>query len=123
VQSRFRIEAASIKLSCRDAYNRITFMNMFYRTKWGMLNLSGAQRMLLKCDIRNKNGASADEGVTFIPILVAVRSKGVYLQPLDCCKLVVRIPLRVYVHQGLMGEKGLMEEDWNDRSNWRKKII
>ena len=25
--------------------------------------------------------------------------------------------------KGLMGEKGLMEEDWNDRSNWRKKII
>ena len=24
---------------------------------------------------------------------------------------------------GLMGEEGLMEEDWNDRSNWRKKII
>ena len=24
---------------------------------------------------------------------------------------------------GLMGEKGLREEDWNDRSNWRKKII
>ena len=24
---------------------------------------------------------------------------------------------------GMMGEKGLMEEDWNDRSNWRKKII
>jgi len=24
--------------------------------------------------------------------------------------------------KGLMGEKGLMEEDWNDRSNWRKKI-
>ena len=24
---------------------------------------------------------------------------------------------------GLMGEKGLMKEDWNDRSNWRKKII
>jgi hypothetical protein len=24
---------------------------------------------------------------------------------------------------GLMGEKGLVEEDWNDRSNWRKKII
>jgi len=24
---------------------------------------------------------------------------------------------------GLMGEKGLMEEDWNDRGNWRKKII
>jgi hypothetical protein len=23
--------------------------------------------------------------------------------------------------RGLMGEKGLMEEDWNDRSNWRKK--
>jgi len=22
-----------------------------------------------------------------------------------------------------MGEKGLTEEDWNDRSNWRKKII
>jgi hypothetical protein len=21
-----------------------------------------------------------------------------------------------------MGEKGLMEEDWNDRSNWRKKV-
>ena len=25
--------------------------------------------------------------------------------------------------RGLMGEKGLMEEDWNDRSSWRKKII
>jgi hypothetical protein len=25
--------------------------------------------------------------------------------------------------RGLMGEKGLMEENWNDRSNWRKKII
>jgi len=25
--------------------------------------------------------------------------------------------------RGMMGEKGLMEEDWNDRSNWRKKII
>ena len=24
---------------------------------------------------------------------------------------------------GLMGEKGLMEDDWNDRSNWRKKIL
>jgi hypothetical protein len=24
--------------------------------------------------------------------------------------------------RGLMGEKGLMEEEWNDRSNWRKKI-
>jgi hypothetical protein len=25
--------------------------------------------------------------------------------------------------RGLMGEKGLMEEKWNDRNNWRKKII
>jgi len=25
--------------------------------------------------------------------------------------------------RGLMGEKGLTEEDWNGRSNWRKKII
>ena len=25
--------------------------------------------------------------------------------------------------RGLMGEKGLMEEDWNDRGNWRKKIL
>jgi hypothetical protein len=25
--------------------------------------------------------------------------------------------------KGLMGETGLMEEDWNDKSNWRKKII
>jgi ABC-type uncharacterized transport system YnjBCD substrate-binding protein len=25
--------------------------------------------------------------------------------------------------KALMGEKGLMEEDWNDRCNWRKKII
>jgi len=25
--------------------------------------------------------------------------------------------------RGLMGEKGLVDEDWNDRSNWRKKII
>jgi hypothetical protein len=25
--------------------------------------------------------------------------------------------------RGLMGEKGLMEEDRNDRNNWRKKII
>jgi hypothetical protein len=24
---------------------------------------------------------------------------------------------------GLMAEKGVMEEEWNDRSNWRKKII
>jgi hypothetical protein len=25
--------------------------------------------------------------------------------------------------RGLMGEKGLMEEDWNDRSHCRKKMI
>jgi len=25
--------------------------------------------------------------------------------------------------RGLTGGNGLMEEDWNDRSNWRKKII
>jgi len=25
--------------------------------------------------------------------------------------------------RGLLGEKGLMEEDWNDRGNWRKKIV
>ena len=25
--------------------------------------------------------------------------------------------------RGLMGEKGLMEEEWNDTDNWRKKII
>ena len=25
--------------------------------------------------------------------------------------------------RGLLGEKGLMDEDWNDRSKWRKKII
>ena len=25
--------------------------------------------------------------------------------------------------KGLMGEKGLMEGEWNDRSNWRKKIV
>jgi hypothetical protein len=25
--------------------------------------------------------------------------------------------------RGLMGEKGLVEEDWNDRDNWRRKII
>jgi hypothetical protein len=24
---------------------------------------------------------------------------------------------------GLMGENGLLEEDWNDRDSWRKKII
>jgi hypothetical protein len=25
--------------------------------------------------------------------------------------------------KGLMVEKGLIEEDWNDRGNWRKKIL
>jgi hypothetical protein len=25
--------------------------------------------------------------------------------------------------RGMMGEKGLMEEDWNDRRNWREKIV
>jgi len=25
--------------------------------------------------------------------------------------------------RGLMGEKGLMEEDWKDRGKWKKKII
>jgi hypothetical protein len=25
--------------------------------------------------------------------------------------------------RGLMGEKGLTEEDWDDRGNWRKKIL
>jgi hypothetical protein len=25
--------------------------------------------------------------------------------------------------RGMMGETGLMEEDWNDRSNWTKKSI
>ena len=25
--------------------------------------------------------------------------------------------------KGLMGEKGSMFEDWNDKSNWRKKIM
>ena len=25
--------------------------------------------------------------------------------------------------RGLMGEKGLMEEDWNDRGNCRKKML
>jgi hypothetical protein len=25
--------------------------------------------------------------------------------------------------RGLVGEKGLMEEYWNDRNSWRKKII
>jgi hypothetical protein len=24
--------------------------------------------------------------------------------------------------RGLMGEKGLEEEDWTDRNNWRRKI-
>jgi len=25
--------------------------------------------------------------------------------------------------EGIRGKKGLTEEDWNDRGNWRKKII
>jgi len=25
--------------------------------------------------------------------------------------------------RGLMEEKGLMGDDWNDRNNWRKKIL
>jgi hypothetical protein len=25
--------------------------------------------------------------------------------------------------RGLVGETGLMEGDWNDRGNWRKKIL
>jgi hypothetical protein len=25
--------------------------------------------------------------------------------------------------RGLMGEKGLVEEDWNDRDEWREKIL
>jgi hypothetical protein len=25
--------------------------------------------------------------------------------------------------RGVMGEKGLVEEEWNDRHSWRKKII
>jgi hypothetical protein len=25
--------------------------------------------------------------------------------------------------RGMMGEKGLKEEDWTDRSNWKKKIL
>jgi len=25
--------------------------------------------------------------------------------------------------RGLVGEKGLMQEDWNDIGNWRKRII
>jgi hypothetical protein len=25
--------------------------------------------------------------------------------------------------RGLMGEKRLIEDDWDDRSNWRKKIL
>jgi len=24
--------------------------------------------------------------------------------------------------RGLLGEKGLIEEDWNDRDEWKKKI-
>jgi len=27
-----------------------------------------------------------------------------------------------YGIRGLLGEKGLKEEDWNDRDKWRKKI-
>jgi hypothetical protein len=29
----------------------------------------------------------------------------------------------VFKRGGLMAEEGLMEEDWNDGRNWRKKII
>jgi hypothetical protein len=25
--------------------------------------------------------------------------------------------------RGLIGERGFVEEDWNDRHNWRKKLI
>jgi hypothetical protein len=25
--------------------------------------------------------------------------------------------------RGLMGEKGLVEKDWNERHNWRKEIM
>ena len=25
--------------------------------------------------------------------------------------------------RGMMGEKGLMEQDWNDRDKWKKKIM
>ena len=25
--------------------------------------------------------------------------------------------------RGMMGEKGLIEEDWNDRDKWKEKII
>jgi hypothetical protein len=25
--------------------------------------------------------------------------------------------------RGLMGEKGIVEEDWNDKDEWRKKIL
>jgi hypothetical protein len=25
--------------------------------------------------------------------------------------------------RGMMGEKGLIEQEWNDRSNWRKNVI
>jgi hypothetical protein len=25
--------------------------------------------------------------------------------------------------RGLMGENGIVEEDWNDRDDWRKKIL
>jgi len=34
------------------------------------------------------------------------------------------IPKATWVEgiRGLLGEKGLIEEDWNDRDKWRKKI-
>lgn len=75
VQSRFGIETAAIKLAFRDAYNGITFMNMFHRAKRRCLKWSRAQKVFVQCDIRNINSASAYEGVTFLPIPVAVRSK------------------------------------------------
>ena len=33
------------------------------------------------------------------------------------------VNLNLAGRKGLEGEEGLMEEDCNDRSNWRKKII
>ena len=35
------------------------------------------------------------------------------------------IPKATWVEgiRGLLGEKGLIEEDWNDRDKWKKKII
>jgi len=34
-------------------------------------------------------------------------------------------PKRTWAYgiRGLMGETGLMEDGWNDRSSWRKKIL